>query len=95
VVGDRRPYVTALIAVDAEHADRSALAGEQLRAALERAVADANRDLGRVEQVKRFAILDRDFLLEEGELTPTLKLRRHVCEEHFSAEIERLYDGSG
>jgi long-chain acyl-CoA synthetase len=41
--------------------------------------------------VKRFAILDRDFLAEQAELTPTLKLRRRVCEEHFRAEIDSLY----
>jgi long-chain acyl-CoA synthetase len=94
VIGDRRPYVTALLTVDREQAERVGITGEELRAAVEQAVADANRDLGRVEQVKRFAILDRDFLLEEGELTPTLKLRRHVCEDHFRDEIEGLYAGS-
>jgi long-chain acyl-CoA synthetase len=45
----------------------------------------------RVEQIKRFAILPRDFTQEDGEVTPTLKLRRKVVHEHFSAEIEALY----
>jgi long-chain acyl-CoA synthetase len=45
----------------------------------------------RVEQIKRFAILPRDFTQEEGELTPTLKLRRRVVQDHFAAEIEQLY----
>jgi long-chain acyl-CoA synthetase len=54
-------------------------------------VAEVNRSLGRVEQVKRFAVLDRDFSAEAGEVTPTLKLRRHVCEEHFRETIDALY----
>jgi long-chain acyl-CoA synthetase len=54
-------------------------------------VDDVNRDRVRVEQIKRFAILPRDFLQEEGELTPTLKLRRKIVHDHFADEIENLY----
>ena len=54
---------------------------------------DVNRDRARVEQIKRFVILPRDFSQEEGEVTPTLKLRRRVIHEHFADEIERLYAG--
>ena len=54
-------------------------------------VDDVNRDRVRVEQIKRFAILPRDFSQEEGELTPTLKLRRKIVHEHFADEIENLY----
>jgi long-chain acyl-CoA synthetase len=50
-----------------------------------------NRDFGRVEQIKRFAILPRDFSIEEGEVTPTLKLKRRICLQHFAAEVEGLY----
>ena len=50
-----------------------------------------NRDLSRFEQIKRFTILPRDFTAEDGEVTPTLKLKRRVCQEHFAAEIEALY----
>jgi long-chain acyl-CoA synthetase len=92
VLGDERPFVAALVAVDREQA--AGFSGEELRAEVERAVAAANGRLGRDEQVRRFAILDRDFSEEEGELTPTLKLKRRVCEEHFRAEIERLYAGA-
>ena len=92
VVGDRRPYVTALITVD--QAEVAKLRPEEVRAAVDRAVASVNEELGRVEQIKRFALLPRDFSAEEGEVTPTLKLRRRVCEEHFRAEIERLYDAT-
>ena len=54
-------------------------------------VDDVNRELSRFEQIKRFTILPRDFSVEEGEVTPTLKLKRRVCQEHFAAEIEALY----
>ena len=58
---------------------------------VEQAVADVNRDLSRFEQIKRYAILPRDFTAEAGEVTPTLKLKRRVCQEHFADEIEALY----
>ena len=58
---------------------------------MQEAVDDVNRDRVRVEQIKRFAILPRDFSQEEGELTPTLKLRRKIVHEHFADEIENLY----
>jgi long-chain acyl-CoA synthetase len=91
VVGDRRPYLAALLVPDREEVARVARTAQEQRALLEQVVAEVNSRLGRVEQVKRFAVLDRDFLAEEGELTPTLKLRRQACAEHFRDEIERLY----
>ena len=54
-------------------------------------VDDVNRERSRYEQLKRFAILDRDFELERGEVTPTLKLRRSIVLEHFADEVESLY----
>ena len=85
VVGDRRPYVAALITLS-EDVDRAGAAP-----AVQRAVDAVNSDLSRYEQIKRFTILPRDFTLEAGEVTPTLKLKRRVCLEHFAAEIEALY----
>ena len=85
VVGDRRPYVAALITL-AEGVSR-----EQAEPDVASIVEEVNRDLSRFEQIKRFAILSRDFSAEEGEVTPTLKLKRRVCQEHFAAEIEALY----
>ncbi|MFL6039235.1 MAG: AMP-dependent synthetase/ligase [Gaiellaceae bacterium] len=83
VVGDRRPFVAALITlaegVNAGDADVQAI------------VDDVNRHLSRFEQIKRFTVLPRDFSAEEDEVTPTLKLKRRVCQEHFAAEIEALY----
>ena len=103
VVGDRRPYVAALVTLDpvalerwaAEHGvdgDHATLVRHDgMRAALQEVVDSVNRDRSRFEQVKRFAILPRDFTMEDGEITPTLKLRRRAVQEHFADEIEALY----
>ncbi|HET8893501.1 MAG TPA: long-chain fatty acid--CoA ligase [Gaiellaceae bacterium] len=88
VVGDRRPYVTALITLDPAEVDASGRDPQELVQTL---VDEVNRDRVRVEQIKRFAILPRDFTQEDGELTPTLKLRRRVVHEHFADQIDQLY----
>jgi len=88
VVGDRRPYVTALITLDDAEADASGRDPQEL---VQEIVDDVNRDRVRVEQIKRFTILPRDFSQEEGEVTPTLKLRRKIVHEHFAEQIEQLY----
>jgi long-chain acyl-CoA synthetase len=89
VVGDRRPYVTALITLEEAEVASSGRDPLQL---VQELVDEVNRDRVRVEQIKRFAILPREFSQEEGEVTPTLKLRRKVIHDHFAEEIERLYN---
>jgi long-chain acyl-CoA synthetase len=88
VVGDRRPYVTALITLDSDEVRASGRDPQELVQELVDAV---NHDRVRVEQIKRFTILPRDFTQEAGELTPTLKLRRRVVLDHFGDEVEALY----
>ncbi len=88
VIGDRRPYVTALITLD--EAELAKTNGDP-SALVQKVVDGVNKDRSRFEQIKRFAILPRDFSAEEGEVTPTMKLKRRVCEEHFAREIEELY----
>jgi long-chain acyl-CoA synthetase len=85
VVGDRRPYVAALITVV------ETTTPDDARFEIERLVEEVNRDLSRYEQIKRYAILPRDFTAEQDEVTPTLKLKRRVVQEHFAADIEALY----
>jgi long-chain acyl-CoA synthetase len=93
VVGDRRAYVAALITLDeAEMGKWREAGGQDVDALVGSIVDDVNRQHSRFEQIKRFAILERDFSAAEGEVTPTLKLRRSVVQEHFADEIERLYD---
>src|SRR4029450_4833680 len=92
VVGDRRPYVAALITLDGTEIEKwRDGGGEDVGTLIQSVVDEVNRQHSRVEQIKRFAILPREFSAEEGEVTPTLKLRRRVVQEHFADEIERLY----
>ena len=85
LIGDRLPYVTALITVTGD----PATAGP----AVERAVKAVNRQLGHFEQIRKFKILDRDFSIEQGELTPTMKLRRGRALENHRALVNELYAG--
>jgi long-chain acyl-CoA synthetase len=89
VVGDRRRFVAALVTLDDAAVAADGLDPQELVQGL---VDDVNRPLSRFEQIKRFAILPRDFSVDEGEITPTLKLKRRVIEEHFAPEIEKLYE---
>jgi long-chain acyl-CoA synthetase len=89
VIGDRRPFVSALVTLDDEVVQAS---GREPQELVQQLVDDVNRELSRFEQIKRFAILPRDFSAEEGEITPTLKLKRRVIEDHFAQEIETLYE---
>ena len=96
VIGDRRPYVTALITLDPDAV--AAFAGQRGVSAdsaavhdeVQRHVGEVNAQLSHVEQVKRWTLLPRDF--EIGvELTPTLKVKRKVVAERYTADIEKLY----
>src|SRR5918993_1335278 len=95
IVGDRRPYIAALITLDPEAvpawaaerglpADVESLArSEEVRELIQGVVDSVNADRSRDEQIKRFAILQRDFTMDDDELTPTLKLKRRVVADHF------------
>jgi long-chain acyl-CoA synthetase len=103
VVGDRRPYVAALVTLDpgeigrwaAEHGledDMAELSQDASVQELVQGIVDeVNRERSRYEQIKRFTVLPRDFTMEHGEVTPTLKLRRRAVIDHFESEIESLY----
>ena len=64
---------------------------EEIRAEIQKAVDETNAKVGRVEQIKRFAILPEDLSQATGELTPTLKVKRNVVAEKFAPVIEELY----
>lgn len=105
VVGDRKPYLVALITLDQEALSR--FAAEQgtrdesatmtdspvVREELEKHIEEVNSHFASVEQVKRFQILPADLSQEGGELTPTLKLKRPVISSKYEKEIEDLYAG--
>jgi long-chain acyl-CoA synthetase len=104
VIGDRRPYNVALLVLDpdalpafaaAHDLDAEALgslgATEAVIGAVAEAVRGANARLSRVEQIKKFKILDEEWLPGGDELTPTMKLRRKPIAEKYADEIEALY----
>jgi len=105
VVGDRRPYLVALVTLDPEDAvayakehglpeDPAQLAANgDVKASIEAHVEEINKNYARVEQVKKIAILPEDLSQESGELTPTLKVKRAVVATKHEAEIEGLYAG--
>ena len=74
-------------------ADGDPTGDEGVRSEIGRALERANQDVSPAESVRRFAILDRRFSEELGELTPSRKLRRQEIIEHFHEEIESLYQG--
>jgi long-chain acyl-CoA synthetase len=101
--GDRRPFPVALITLDAEEilpwAKENALpedlvelsASDEIHAIVQEELDRANAHYAQVEQIKKFAILDRDLTVEDGELTPTLKVKRNVINERFAELFESLY----
>ena len=105
VVGDRRPYVGALITLDAEvlpqwkreHAHPESETIESLRedpallAELQHAVDDANAAVSRAEAIKRFRVLLDEFTIDGGLLTSTLKVKRQLVLDRYAGEIESLY----
>ena len=86
VIGDRRPYLTALITID----PTEVAAYPDVRAEVERQVEAVNATLANVERVRRWTILDHDFTVGD-ELTPTMKVKRKVVGEKYAAEIEANY----
>jgi long-chain acyl-CoA synthetase len=105
VVGDRRPYVGALLTVDVDalatwKADlgkpEAATTAELVEdpefvAAVQEAVDGANAAVSQAEAIKRWRVLPQDFTLDTGEITPTLKLRRSLVRERYADQVELLY----
>jgi len=105
VVGDRRPYIGALVTIDPEAFEpwkkeagkptaasvADLLEDQDLLAALQTAVDDANKAVSTAESIKKIRVLAVDFTEVTGELTPTLKVKRHVVLKTFEGEIESLY----
>jgi long-chain acyl-CoA synthetase len=92
VYGDDRPYLVALVTLDEDNTDGDK---DAARDDVQKAIDEANKDLAKIEQVKKFTILDRDLSQDEDELTPTLKIKREKVYENFQDEIDALYDDDG
>jgi long-chain acyl-CoA synthetase len=100
VIGDRRRFLSALVSLDSEAVERfmkeKALSGPpelsaEIRDEIQQVVDTVNSEMARVEQIKKFTILPRELSIAEGELTPTLKVKRNVVASHFEGEIEAMY----
>ncbi|EHI13864.1 AMP-dependent synthetase/ligase [Mycolicibacterium thermoresistibile] len=104
-VGDQKPFIGALITIDPEafetwkqHRGKNPDAtlaemteDPDLVAEIDEAIQQANKAVSRAEAIRKFRILPVDFTVEDGELTPTLKLKRAVVAEKYAAEIEKIY----
>ena len=105
VVGDRRKFLTALLTLDADRApalarergwpeDLKKLAeDERFYAHVQEETQRVNDTLARYESVKKFALLPHDFSVENGELTPTQKIKRKVVNDHYAGVVETFYEG--
>jgi long-chain acyl-CoA synthetase len=104
VVGNRRPFISLLIvpnfarleawaaSVGLPAGDRASLAtAPEVRALYQRVVDGINADLAQFERIKTFAVLEEELSAADGELTPTLKVRRKIVEERYRAKIDAMY----
>jgi long-chain acyl-CoA synthetase len=105
--GDKRNFVTALVSLDEEATMRWArdhglgdkpyrevVKADQIKTLIAPYVDQVNRTLARYESVKQFAILPRDLSVDEGELTPSLKVKRKVVEKRYAALLDKMYEGA-
>lgn len=105
VSGDKRPYVVGLIVPDPEWAADWARdngmkynfaelqANPEFRSAVRAAVDRVNKDLSVIEKVRQFEFSDEAFAIENGEMTPSMKIRRHVIRERYQSRIDGMYKG--
>lgn len=104
VIGDKRPFLTALVTLDEEKApswgSEQGIEGglpeianhERTIKEIEGAINQLNQNLAKVEGIKKFRVLERDFLQEEEEITPTMKVKRKKINEIYADAIEDMYD---
>ena len=106
VVGDRRPFLTALVMIDQENVEKyaqdhdvpfsnyaSLTRAREVQALIQAEVDRVNREFARVEQVKAFRLIETQLTAEDEELTPTMKLKRKFVEKKYADLIESMYKG--
>ncbi|MGH3439161.1 MAG: AMP-dependent synthetase/ligase [Sciscionella sp.] len=107
VVGDKQPFIAVLITIDEEYfpawksqhgkpetaTPADLIDDPDLRADVQAAVDEANTSVSKAEAIKKFRILPKDFTEQGGEITPSLKLKRNVVSENYSADIAAIYAG--
>jgi long-chain acyl-CoA synthetase len=103
VIGDRRPFLVAVVTLDPEEAAKFASEkgleiatlheDPSVQASIQAHLDQVNQKFARVEQVKKFEILPRDFSQEGGELTPSMKVKRNIVAQKYADEVDALYAG--
>ena len=106
VIGDGRKYITALILIDEDNVTKYAqdnripfttfadlTQNPEINKLIEREISRINKDLSKVETIKKFALLPRRFYEEDGDVTPTKKVKRRFLEKRYKDLIESLYKG--
>ncbi|MEO8654452.1 MAG: AMP-binding protein [Ramlibacter sp.] len=104
VIGDKRPYLTVIIMIDQENVEKyaqdhdvpfsnyaSLTRSPEVQALIQAELDRVNKNFARVEQVKKFFLLDTQLSAEDEELTPTMKLKRKLVEKKYAAPIEAMY----
>ena len=103
MVGDRQPFIAALVTLDPEAVelwakthDKSGSVADMasdpdLRATVQEAVDEANQAVSKAESIRKFAILGEDFTEDNGTLTPSMKLKRNIIMRDFIEDVESLY----
>jgi long-chain acyl-CoA synthetase len=104
LVGDNKKFVTALIVPSFLHlqawakengikyeSDQQIIGNEKIKALINAEIDATNKEFGNVEKVKKFALLHKEWTIEDGELTPTLKVKRKVILARYEAMVEEMY----
>ena len=107
VIGDKRAFLTAIIMIDQENVERfaqerdipfsnyaSLTRSPEILELIQSEVDRVNKQFARVEQVKKFFLLDRQLTAEDEELTPTMKLKRKLVQTKYAEQIEAMYRGA-
>ena len=108
LIGDRRTYVSALIVPNFEKLERDAtamgirfqskeelVANERVKELVQKEIDRFNSSLDRQEKIRRFALLPRDFTVDDDEITPSLKVKRKVIDKKYKQVIDQLYADEG
>jgi long-chain acyl-CoA synthetase len=104
LIGDKRPYLTVLVMIDQENVEKfaqdhdvpfsnyaSLTRAKQVQDLIWREIEAVNRKFARVEQVKKFRLIETQLTAEDEELTPTMKLKRKLVEKKYAPQIEAMY----
>jgi long-chain acyl-CoA synthetase len=104
VIGDKRPYLTVIIMIDQENVEKYAQDADvpfsnyasltrstEVQTLIQGEIDRVNKKFARVEQIKKFFLLENQLTAEDEELTPTMKLKRKLVEKKYAAQIEAMY----